>query len=146
MMNRISTLMMATMIGLMATACSGSGDQPSPSPSVPVVTSSAAAKSACRDSIVTSRAEKLTTKNVDELKGRKVWACQVGGDGDGDVMPQGPITQADVDTMRKDPILADVPLPSSPSCEVEDGAVYIFLDDGRVFRHRLVGCSEEAGS
>lgn len=52
---------------------------------------------------MTSRAEKLTTSNVDSLKGHKAWGCAIGGDDDGEVMQFETITQADVDSMKKAP-------------------------------------------
>lgn len=91
---------------------------------------------------MTSRAEKLTTSNVNSLKGHKAWGCAVGGDDDGEVMQFDTITQADVDSMKKAPIMADVPVPTGSSCDVPHGAVYLlFLEDGRIFQHRLVVCS-----
>ncbi|WP_155763383.1 hypothetical protein [Cutibacterium avidum] len=134
--------MSALAVGVVGlSGCGGQQGETSPSPEVKV-TSSAAARSACRDSSMTSRAEKLTTSNVDSLKGHKAWGCAIAGDDDGEVMQFETITQADVDSMKKDPIMADVPVPTGSSCDVPHGAVYLlFLEDGRIFQHRLVECS-----
>ena len=141
MVRRVA-LMSALAVGVVGlSGCGGQQGETSPSPEVKV-TSSAAARSACRDSSMTSRAEKLTTSNVDSLKGHKAWGCAIGGDDDGEVMQFETITQADVDSMKKAPIMADVPVPTGSSCDVPHGAVYLlFLEDGRIFQHRLVECS-----
>ncbi|WP_303196678.1 hypothetical protein [Cutibacterium sp.] len=121
----------------------GCGDSHSEvSPSLQVkVTSSAAAQAACRDANIISQAEKLTTSNVDSLKGHKAWACVVGGEDNGDVFYTEPLTQADVDSMKKDPMMADVSLPTGSDCEITGAVTVIFVDNGRVFQHRVVECT-----
>lgn len=39
---------------------------------------------------------------------------------------------------EKAPIMADVPLSKGSNCEVTNEVTVLFLDDGRVFQHRVV--------
>lgn len=96
-------LMSALAVGLVGlSGCGDSRGEVSPSPSIKV-TSSADVRSACQDTSVMSRAEKLTTSNVDSLKGHKAWGCVIGGEDDGEVLQFESFARSDVDSMRKSP-------------------------------------------
>ncbi|MBS6332071.1 MAG: hypothetical protein E6058_10025, partial [Cutibacterium avidum] len=60
---------------------------------------------------------------------------------DGEVLQFESFAQSDVDSMRKAPIMADVPLSKGSNCEVTNEVTVLFLGDGRVFQHRVVECT-----
>ena len=63
------------------------------------------------------------------------------GEDDGEVLQFESFAQSDVDSMRKAPIMADVPLSKGSNCEVTNEVTVLFLGDGRVFQHRVVECT-----
>ncbi|MDO4413017.1 hypothetical protein [Cutibacterium sp.] len=137
--------LLLVMVGLSLVACSPDSDRRNEAPRS--VASSAEARAFCEDSARLSEAEDLTTSNIGQLKGKKVWVCPGASSDDAwEVMEQGPMSDSDIASMRDAYTLSDVPIPEGADCHVVDGNVYIFTEDGLGFRHRIVECADNAGS